>query len=188
MSCQNAYTCQLLVLELRKDNKKAFRRLYDMYWENMYRKALIFVKDENVAKDIIQDIWITLWQQRSSLEIKSFEGYIFRAVRNGCYKYFRDKKFTTSQLNIIDKLPVINEPEIVKSHNLQHVQNRLKKALEELPNRRKRIFELSRLEQYTNEEIANELGISKRSVENQISLAVKALKQGLAILILFLSI
>ena len=84
MSSKKSQTNQLLLAELAKSNRKAFRKLFDLYWEPMFINAKTAIGDESVAKDIVQDIWVRLWQQRVALEIRGFEAYIFRAVQNGC--------------------------------------------------------------------------------------------------------
>ncbi|CAM3356567.1 RNA polymerase sigma factor [Zobellia roscoffensis] len=62
----------LLFIEFTKSNKQAFRKLYDLYWETMFINAISIVENENVAKDIVQEIWIKLWQRRETLEVKNF--------------------------------------------------------------------------------------------------------------------
>ena len=186
MSSKKSQTNQLLLAELAKSNRKAFRKLFDLYWESMFINAKTAIGDESVAKDIVQDIWVRLWQQREALEIRGFEAYIFRAVQNGCFKYFRDKKFDRVRLNVIESSQPINKPDIVKQHDLEETQSLIRQSLNKLPSRCKQIFELSRMEQYSNEEIASQLGISKRSVENQISLAMKSIRASLTTILLFL--
>ncbi|MCK0147277.1 sigma-70 family RNA polymerase sigma factor [Arenibacter sp. F26102] len=145
----------------------------------MFLKANSILRDREVAQDIVQEIWIKLWNQREKLEISNFESYIFRSVSYGCFKYLRDNKFTTSQLQIIDSLSVSN-PDVDNQHNLEATQKVIDKSLEELSPRCQEIFTLSRLEDMPNEEIAGKLGISRRSVENQVSLALKVIRRHLA--------
>jgi RNA polymerase sigma-70 factor (family 1) len=186
MSFGNNHPNKFLLAELQKSNSEAFRKLFELYWESMFANAKTIVGRESVAKDIVQDIWVKLWDKRETAEIINFEAYIFKAVRNSCYKYFRDKKFNTVQLDAILALHPVSESEIKKQHDLEEIQNRIRQSLNKLPHRCKQIFELSRLEQYTNQEIALKLGISKRSVENQISLAIKSIRHSLSAVLLFL--
>ena len=186
MSINKFQTNSLLLKAFQESNKKAFRKLFDLYWEPMIVNAKIIVGDENIAKDLVQDIWIKLWQQREELEIKSFEAYIFKAVQNGCFKYFRNNKFDNLQLDVIESLQPISEPEVNKQHDLEETQGLIGQSLNKLPHRCKEIFELSRFEEFSNDEIALQLGISKRTVENQISLATKYIRHSLAVLLFFL--
>ena len=180
MPSENLDSNRFLLIKLSEGNSKAFRRLFDLYWEPLYIKAKTIIGNEDVAKDIVQDIWIKLWQKRESLEIDNFESYIYRAVKNNCFKYFRDNKFSKVHLEIIEGLGLISEPEVKQQHDLEDTIVLLRESMGLLPTRCKKIFELSRIEEYSNEEIASELGISKRSVENQISIAVKSIRHTLS--------
>lgn len=168
----------LLLAHFRNGNQKAFKTLFDQYWEVMLVKANSILTDRDVAQDIVQDIWINLWNQRGKLVISNFEAYIFRAVRYGCYKYLRDNKFTTTQLKTIDSL-VIESSNVENQQNLEATQKLIDKSLEELSPRCQQIFTLSRIDDIPNEEIALKLGISKRSVENQVSLALRVIRRHL---------
>ncbi|WP_281503861.1 RNA polymerase sigma-70 factor [Arenibacter sp. F26102] len=176
---KNFQNNNLLCGHLKNGNQKAFKSLFEQYWEAMFLKANSILRDREVAQDIVQEIWIKLWNQREKLEISNFESYIFRSVSYGCFKYLRDNKFTTSQLQIIDSLSVSN-PDVDNQHNLEATQKVIDKSLEELSPRCQEIFTLSRLEDMPNEEIAGKLGISRRSVENQVSLALKVIRRHLA--------
>tara|TARA_R110001606_G_scaffold394659_2_gene565783 strand:- start:597 stop:1181 length:585 start_codon:yes stop_codon:yes gene_type:complete len=170
---------KILCAHLKNGNQKAFKTLFDQYWEAMLVRANSILRDKEVAQDIVQEIWIKLWNQREELEITNFDSYIFRSVSYGCFKYLRDNKFTTSQLEIIDSLS-ISSTDIENQYNLEATQKVIYKSLEELSPRCQEIFTLSRIEDVPSEEIALKLGISKRSVENQVSLALKVIRRHLA--------
>jgi RNA polymerase sigma-70 factor (ECF subfamily) len=175
------HTNELLLNHFKSGNQKAFRTLFDQYWEDMFCKANSILRNRDAAQDVVQEIWIHLWNQREKLEVSHFEAYIFRSVSYGCYKYLRDNKFNDSQLKIIDTLQLSNA-EVENQHNLEATQKVIDQSLEELSPRCQQIFTLSRIEEVPNEEIAMQLGISKRSVENQVSLALKVIRRHLAAL------
>lgn len=175
----NFQTNKLLCAHLKNGNQKAFKTLFDQYWEAMFIKANSILRDREVAQDIVQEIWIKLWNRREKLEIANFESYILRSVSYGCFKYLRDNKFTTSQLQIIDSL-LVSSTDVENQHDLEATQKVIDMSLEELSPRCQEIFTLSRIEDVSNEEIALKLGISKRSVENQVSLALKVIRRHLA--------
>lgn len=181
MNTSQPNTNMLLLKEFKKGNQKAYKKLFEMYWESMYTNAKSIVMDENIAKDIVQDIWLNLWQKRAHSEIKNFEGYIFKSVRYGCYKYLRDNKFNTVQIQAIESLEFKVAPEVENQHNLVSTQLVIERSLLDLPPRCRQIFKLSRMEAASNDEIASRLGISKRSVENQMSIAIKSIRQNLTI-------
>jgi len=185
---KNSLNNEILLTLFKEGNQKAFRTLFEQYWEPMFVKANSILRDREVAQDIVQEIWINIWNQREKLEVTYFEPYIFRSVSYGCFKYLRDNKFKTSHLKIIDTFPV-SSSDVENQYNLEATQKVIDKSLEELSPRCQEIFTLSRIEDATNEEIALKLGISKRSVENQVSLALRVIRSNLGSLyIIYFSI
>lgn len=172
-------TNNLLFEEVKNGSQKAFRRLFELYWESMFIVAKTIVMDENIAKDIVQDIWLNLWQKRTTFNIKNFESYIFKSVNYGCFKYLRDRKFNAAQTHLIETLQIKVNSEVENQHSLDETQLVIETSLLALPPRCQEIFRLSREEAASNDEIATQLGISKRSVENQISIAIRAIRQNL---------
>lgn len=181
MSTAKSNTNKLLLEQFKNGNRKAFRKLFELFWEPMFVNAKSILMDEGIAKDIVQDIWLNLWQKRDVREIKNFEAYIFKSVNNGCFKYLRDNKFNTLQLQVIASLELISESDVENQHNLDQTQFVIEKSLTGLPPRCQQIFRLSRMEAASNEEIALRLGISKRSVENQMSIALKSIRENLTL-------
>ncbi|WP_420320117.1 RNA polymerase sigma-70 factor [Flagellimonas sp.] len=179
MSVTKPKTNKLLLAEFKKGNKKAFKKLFELFWEPMFTNAKSIVLDEDIAKDIVQDIWLNLWQQREHNTIKNFEAYIFRSVSYGCFKYLRDNKLKATHLQALDTIELPAASGVENQHSLDQTQFIIEKSLTELPPRCQQIFRLSRMEAVTNEEIAQRLGISKRSVENQMSIALKSIRQNL---------
>ena len=179
MSAAKPKTNKLLLAEFKKGNKKAFKKLFELFWEPMFINAKSIVLDENAAKDVVQEIWVNLWQKREENTIKNFEAYIFRSVTYGCFKYLRDNKLKTTHLQALEALELPTASEVEKQHSLDQTQFIIEKSLTELSPRCQQIFRLSRMEAASNEEIAKRLGISKRSVENQMSIALKSIRQNL---------
>jgi len=176
---------KLLVEEFKNGNQKAFKKLYELYWERMFFNAKMILVNEALAKDVVQEIWINLWEKRAILKIRNFESYVFQSVRFACYKYLRDNKFLTVQLEIVETLNFRVEPSINKLHDMEATQRSIEKTVAKLTPRCRQIFMLSHFRNTSNDEIAGRLGISKKSVENQISIALKYIKQNLMLIKLF---
>ncbi|WP_422351165.1 sigma-70 family RNA polymerase sigma factor [Flagellimonas sp.] len=179
MSGTKRKTNKLLLAEFKKGNKKAYRKLFELFWEPMFVSAKSIVQNEDAAKDIVQEVWINLWQKRTNLDIVHFEAYIFRSVKYGCFKYLRDNKLNAVHLQVLESLELSRPAKVENQHNLEQTQFIIEKSLTELSPRCQQIFRLSRMEAASNEEIAKKLGISKRSVENQMSIALKSIRQNL---------
>ena len=123
----------LLVRSLNASDSKAYSHLFDLFWEDMYRHAFTLVQNEPVAKDIIQEIWIDIWNRRKLLGDKNFEAYLHKAVRNNCYKYFRSRKLSTVHLEAIESL-AINPSKTEQKHNLTATQQKVECVIHKLLN------------------------------------------------------
>lgn len=169
-------TVTLLVRKLNTSDPKAYSLLFDLFWEDTYVHAFSLVQNEHTAKDIVQEIWIDVWNRRKAFHDKNFEAYLHKAVRNNCYKYFRSNKFNTVHIEVIESLAVYAS-KVEQKHNLSAMERKIERAIRCLPKRCQQIFRLSRYEDVPNEKIALDLGISKRTVENQLSKALKAIRE-----------
>ncbi len=179
MSVKKLSTNDLLLADFQKGNQQAFRALFELFWEPMFVNAKSIVRNADIAKDIVQNIWVDIWEKREHREIRKIEPYIFRAVSNGCFKYLRDNKFNTVQFEVIKSLQLTSKSSVEHQHDLEETLINIEKSMSQLAPRCRQIFRLSRMEEFSNEEISQRLGISKGSVENQMSLALKSMKHNL---------
>lgn len=170
---------QRLAEQVKNGNKEAFKHLFDTLWVPLYKHTQGVIMDEYAAKDILQEVWIDYWNRRQTIKTHNIRAYLFRATKYKSFNYLRDKKFTPLQLEALEQLPY-EDFTITEEHSGLTTMNRvLQDSMEKLPARCQSIFKMSRLEGYTNDEIAYILNISKRSVENQLSLALKRIKTDL---------
>ena len=142
--------------------------------------ALRFVKDLETARGIVQDVFITLWEKRSAIEVgHEMEAYLTTSVRNRCLNYLRDqKKFDRDLLNFEGLLNDDCQP--VDHLEVAELDNRIRQAVGELPEKCKEIFLLSRFENLKYQQIADKLGLSVKTVETQMSRALSHLRVRLA--------
>ncbi len=167
-----------LAVQVQAGNTRAFNQLYTVLWEPLYVHARTLVMDEDKAKDILQEIWVDYWQRRNKIDPANIRAYLFRAVKYKTYNYLRDHKFNHVQLEAIHTLADVVPEQDTEDHAYLFASF-IEPSLERLPSRCQSIFKLSRIEGYSNDEIARLLNISKRTVENQISLAMKRLRTDL---------
>lgn len=168
---------ETLVKELIQGNEKAFRKLFDAYRNDLYKYSLSMVCSEAYAKEIVQDVFLKIWTKRDKLNPElSFKAYIFTITRNKNIKFLkkaannlklREEVFYRSQKfsNPTERYMREADLEVLKQ-----------KALDQLPPKRRLIFEMSRNDGKSYEEIAQELGISPNTVRNQISRALETLR------------
>jgi len=172
------------------DDYRAFNVLFKRYWKKLFMIAYSFLKDKDACEEIIQDIFIYLWNKRQRLEIESFPKYLSMATRYKVYNYLRSVKsspvvFSDDSIEEGGSFCINLGDEHIRQ---QELDQQLHHYLDLLPNRCKEIFVLSRIEHLSNDEIANRLHISKRTVENQVTSALKHLRISLkdSVLILVL--
>jgi RNA polymerase sigma-70 factor (ECF subfamily) len=180
----------ILISRLIKGDETAFELLFRFYYPGL----LIFVKqivfDPVEAENIVQDFFVNIWVNRNKIkDAKSLKGYFFTSVKNRAFNYLKSLKVREHLMDELKELTgsdPLFEPDVFIESELQL---KIKSALEKLPPRTREIFVLSRTKGYSNDEIADMLNLSKRTVETQISNALKILrtelKEYLFILLIF---
>lgn len=161
----------------------AFELLFDRYWQAVYTTAFSFLNDAEAAAEIANDTFLNVWRKKDTLNIGSFKNYLTTSARYHTYKVLKArKKMRLSFVENYDQLPVReisvqNEGE--EKIRYLNLQADIEDALTDLPKRCREIFVLSRIANLSNVEIAERLSISKRTVENQISIAQKYLQRNI---------
>lgn len=174
-----------------KNDESAFNELFNRYWIRLYKTAYKYLKDKEMSEEVVHDVFLNIWNRRHGLEIKLFSSYLLTAIRYQIYNRMRSAKS-----------PLVYEPahlELSTASDYNDGENKIEEYelheemynyLKTLPKRCQEIFFMSRIDQLSNQEIAGRLGISKRTVENQITVALKhlrvCLKHLASIVILFL--
>jgi len=161
---------------IRAGRESAFRELFSSYYRPLSVFALKYVGDLESAKEIVQDFFVHLYQNRQSLTIRSsLKSYLFQSVRNKSLNHIKQiqtRKKHLDQYESEQEGTVNIENKIIETE----LEHQIFNIVENLPPQCKNIFTLSRVEGLSNKEIAEKLGISKRTVETQISNALKALR------------
>ena len=159
--------------------KAQFEKLFKAHFSYLCNFAQQYVEDADTAQDICQRVFITLWEKRSEIDSqKSIKSYLFTAVRNRCLNYIRDNKKYRSKILDIDcgDFEMGIEEDYFEAEELQ---NRIKNALDQLPEKCRKVFEMSRFQQMKYREIAEELNISQKTVEAHMTKAMKELRKQL---------
>ena len=162
---------------LRHDDRKAFETLYRKYSGKAYQVAYNLFRDSDVCEDLVQELFIDLWAKRNTLRINSLEWYLKVAIKNRVLMYIRTQK-ATLDLSAIATLTEKYSTDSKVMHG--DISNLLEEGVERLPEKCRQIFTLSRKEYLSNKEIASRLNISPKTVENQISIALRYLRVGLS--------
>ncbi len=172
-------TDAVLFNKIKRSDKKAFEALFHRYYRPLCLYALQYVKAKVEAGEIVQDLFVKLWEKRNKLEIKtSLKNYLFTAVKNQCINLIEHNKIKAQYNQNIRKENIKNEPgqTIFIEPDLQ---KKIEEAILSLPEKRQEIFRLSREYGLKYREIADKLNISVKTVETQMGLAIKTLREKL---------
>lgn len=178
---------RLLVKNLQDGLSSGLEGLYNRYYVGLVGLARRFTKDQDSARDVVQEVFFRLWKQRRTLKItSSIKSYLFRAVRNQALNLLRDHPDWDSLKENEDTIPESDSTSYSLSDSDLDRSRKVKQAIEKLPPRARTIFELSRFEGLTYGEIAGFMKISEKTVENQMRIALFKLREWLTLILLFI--
>ena len=163
-----------LLRQIREGNEDAFKSLFETYFTSLCRFIYLHLDDKNVAEELAMDIFIYLWENRETFQIQlSLKAYLFQAAKNKCLNELRKKKETVG----LDGVEVSTINTSVSTLETEELYRLIQEAVFSLPDKCRNIFLLSRSENLTNQEIARRLNISVKTVEGQITTALKKIKK-----------
>ena len=170
---------------LRGGSEGAFRQIFDTYYRPLTLFALKYVSDVEEAREIVQEFFIRLWFAHDSLDIRfSLKRYLYQGVRNACLNFIESKKVSEKRFSHYEP-PVFSNDNALEHMMVAEQEERLLRAIDGLPDKCREIFSLSRQQHLSNNEIAMRLQISVKTVEAQITIALKRLRDSLISLLLF---
>ena len=177
MSCLRNFPDESLLVLLKKGDVAAFEELYNRYWSKLYSNAYNRIRVSEVAEEIVQDFFTSVWINRETLSVhSSFNNYTYTAIRNLVFKYYQ-KEYNSKKYEEARKLELIESDfsteQLIELNDLKKV---LDHEVESLPPKCRGVFNLSRKEYKSNKEIAAILEISEKTVENHITKALKVLR------------
>lgn len=168
-------TDDILLLKLiKRGDQIAFQHLFYEYVDSLERFIMYYIHDREKAQELVLDIFTYVWEHRETLEIRlTMKAYLFQSAKNKAFTYIRDKKtsFYIEDMSFSDAGK--NDDYQVELDELNRL---IQEAVTLLPTKCKEIFKKSREENLTNKEIANSLNISEKTVEGQITIALKKIK------------
>lgn len=177
MTANNTYSDQELLKLLSQDNRQAFDMLYSRYWEDMYKAAFFILRDRDACEDIVQDIFVWLWEHRQDIEIHSLKSYLKAAVKFKVANYIRSGNIRESFFDEIERfVPSALSPTSEEYTEVKEFNAIIQLAISHLPDKCREIFKLSREEHLSNLEIAKRLSISVKTVENQMTIALRRIR------------
>lgn len=167
---------------MRLNDESVFERIFLEYWEKMYNTCFHFTGDGAIAEELVQDIFRSLWERRDNLLIDNgIENYLVRAARLKSFEYLRNAAIETRNLREISYTTPATENHTENLIYYNALTEQVGRIVNALPEQCQRVFRMSRENGMNNKEIAHSLAISEKTVENQITKALRTLRLHLGI-------
>lgn len=165
---------------MQSGDRAAFKTVFSGHYKDVCRTIHRYIIDPGLTEDLAQEVFVRLWQKRERLNIKSnLPAYLRRMAVNEALAHLRKKtRFQADELPI--HLPGLVASTADENLAANELQVRINKVVESLPDRCRLVFQLSRYEELSNREIAEQLEISVKTVENQMTKALRTMREGLA--------
>lgn len=169
-------TDDILLLKLiQAKDEQAFKHLFDTYFVPLCRYVHLYLENTQEGEELVLDLFMYVWEHSEQINLTlSLKAYLFQAARNRCLNFLRDRK-TTCSLDEAGNNMV--QAEAYSSVEAEELDRLIREAICALPDKCREVFRLSREQNMTNQEIATEMNISVKTVEGQITKALKRIKQ-----------
>lgn len=170
-----------LLLLIREDNEVAFYQLYERYSRRLYGFVLRYIKQEADAEEIVQEVFIKIWETRDKIDVySSFESFLFTIAYNATISLFRKRAREKKYLEHLKSLQQVEAaPNLIDEIQFNELNDTVQSLLNELTPRQKEVFQLSREQGLAHEEIAKKLNISVNTVKKHIANTLAFLKSRL---------
>jgi len=168
-----------LVVLLRKDEIPAFVEIYNRYWDRLFQTAYKRIRHTEVCEEIVQDIFTAFWRKRNDLVMSvGLSNYLFRATKNQVIDYYR-------KLAVRNEFAINSDAALYDNSNeqtilLRDLQRHIEELINQLPDKCRTVYLMSRIENKANKEIARHLNIAEKTVEGHLNKAFKQLRDRLA--------
>ena len=163
-----------LLLIFRSGDIQGFNTLFNRHWKSLYCLARRILEDDDLAKDALQEAFVALYQSPPEKEIRNVAPWLFQCVKYQCFMHLRSSKISRRH---IDRLHTVSSANDVEEYiTVQELEKLLLQEIGALPEKCREVFYLSRFESLSNKKIAEQLNISQKTVEHQITKALKTLR------------
>ena len=169
-----------LIIRLIESDSSAFEKLYFVYVERVYYFAMRYVKNQEDAEEIVQEVFTKIWESRHHIKPElSFSGYLLTTTKNTIFNENRKKVNHQAYTNYILNYLQTNMNDVEEEIIFDDLMDLLNKTIEKLPAKRQEIFKLCRMEGLPYKEVSAKLGISEKTIETHMRLAIRDIKSQL---------
>jgi RNA polymerase sigma-70 factor (ECF subfamily) len=167
----------ILFEDIRNGDEVAFNKAFDLYYSRLCFFADKILRDFDLSRSVAQQVFVDLWIKRDKLVVTSLQSYLYHSVQNSALDVLKRKKVESRYLATLDKSETEEMKDLMEEAELA---DRINKAIQKLPEKCREIFLLCRFEELKYAEIAEKLNISVKTVEMQITIALKKLRKELS--------
>ena len=168
---------------LKRGNVEAFKKVFTTYYSLLYHYAFTIIPEEAIAEEIVQNVFFKLWLKKDKLEIlHSVKAYLYKSIHNECMDQLKKRRYRGLFIShmVNNNKNLVSGEDAGRKVEMNELEKELRKALNDLPNDCRTIFQLSRFEGLKYRQIADQLGLSIKTVEAQMGKALKRLRVSLA--------
>jgi RNA polymerase sigma-70 factor (ECF subfamily) len=172
------FTDQDILNRLTRGDKSALQVLFNAYYTDLVRFGIKYIKSPEIAEELVQEVFINIWERHDSLNItSSIKSYLFTSVKYRAFNYLRlqmPKEKLLENVEVLDTFANIEDYQVSPE-----LKKEVSKAIDSLPTKCRAILIMSKIDGKSHREIATELGVSEKTIENQITIAFKKLRVAL---------
>jgi RNA polymerase sigma-70 factor (ECF subfamily) len=166
--------------QIQSGNQLAFEMIFKTYYQPLCRYAYSFLEDKEEAEEVVQSSFIAVWEKRNSLEIQvSLKSYLYRMVRNNCLNVIKHEKVKKQHVAHEMAVAEVSFESVSQKVYAHELEIKIANAMKALPEQCRLVFQLSRFEELKYQEIADQLQISVKTVENQMGKALRIMREQL---------
>jgi RNA polymerase sigma-70 factor (ECF subfamily) len=163
--------------DIKNGNEKAFNGAFDLYYTSLCFFTDNILHDFDLSRSVVQQVFVDMWVKREKLQVVSLKAYLFQSARNAALDVLKHKKAESKYLAMLDQSEKESMTDWIENAELA---DRINKAIDNLPEKCRQIFILCRFEELKYAEVAERLNISVKTVEMQVSIALKKLRNDLS--------
>lgn len=183
MLAYKSHTDQELLDGLKSGDRAAFAEIYERYWKLMYFHALKMLGDEDDAKDLVQELFASVWARAANIPFNTnLSGYLYISARNKIINLIQQKNVRRDYLSALASFADEASNGTIEQIDEKELLLLVEKEIQALPHKMRQVFELSRKEYLSHKEIASQLEISDKTVKKQIGYAIRMIKLKLDVL------
>lgn len=166
-----------LISALKKGEHEAYSYLFSKYYKDLVLYGGTIVQNQEICEDIVQNLFLHIWENREIIQIESLKSYLLKSVRNSCLDEIKHNKIINEHTDFVIRQNSLESNSTEEYILFSEINTKLLEAIEKLPEDEKITFKMSRIKEIKYQQIANELNISVRTVEVRISKSIKHLKE-----------